>query len=473
MVGNVKFGLAACVVAALALSGSARAELTPADFVVVGDEAYGMLTPDLVAAPYTVSWSWSPNERYVAVVYRAPIGTAADAKDVMQACFSSREVDNNPEALVIWSNGTGRSHVVWSSRDSTERAAVEGWFAGTDAALVSIIHPYPHQAEDPGAAPPAEPPGRLVSVTAAAGNITEVAHIAPHTGQDFSFSPKEALAVETDSHAANPTPSTPIPPSTITLQFLAPHGPQGGRIQSPEGMGRPQVEWSADGSTAYALYFPRDAQGNLPPNAVCFRIDSSASKLVSVGQVPPLYTGSEEKATLHVTSETQRLQSGDGKAKLSLLWLENSGNSVSSRALICIGADKGDLSPRSDAVIYRSQGAAWVRRIVKLSKVDFQVFKSSSARKEAMSNAVHVALAEVLYADDHAGVYPSSSENVKELLKPYVRDNSILDDVVYTFPGGPGKDVAKPWSTEIGYIPNPDGRVVMYLDGHVEWKSNY
>ncbi len=101
------------------------------------------------------------------------------------------------------------------------------------------------------------------------------------------------------------------------------------------------------------------------------------------------------------------------------------------------------------------------------------------ARKTlALSNAKQIALALLMYAQDFDGNLPSGSDSIKDILKPYLKYDSIFfmpgttgDGFVYTYGGGPLSAIEKPAETSIGYFNGPNGRAVIFADGHVVWEN--
>lgn len=464
MVRSTKGAALMGAIAALVICPSARAALTPADFVVVGNQAYGMLTPDLVAAPYAVDWWWSSSERYVAVVCRAPVGTVGDAQDLMQASLDTPKENGNPEALVIWSSRTDKSRVVWSARDSNEEVEGVFWMPGTDVAFVTTGPSDSYESELRKTHPSAYA-CRLLRVTAAVGKVSLVAEYPADAPPALEVSPTQPLAFVGRSDPVNPR-------TGVELQVLRSSGQLGATIHEPEGLGGLDIEWSTDGSTPYALCTKPHPYNATNISQHWFSIDLSSGALTPLAGKPAVYNWASSGPDLDVTREVRALQVAGPETKLPILWLEGYANHTSTRALIAADTDKGEVSGHKDMVIYRSQGAAWVRRIVKVPKQDFQAYQLATARQEVLSAGKQVDLALLMYGDDYDGVLPSPGANVKELLNSYVKDKTLLDGFVYTFAGGLQKDIANPAGTEMGYIPGPGGRAVMYADGHVKWKAD-
>ena len=48
----------------------------------------------------------------------------------------------------------------------------------------------------------------------------------------------------------------------------------------------------------------------------------------------------------------------------------------------------------------------------------------------------------------------------------------LFNGFVYTYGGGALKDIDSPTTTETGYVNGPNGKAVIYADGHVKWRRN-
>jgi len=111
-----------------------------------------------------------------------------------------------------------------------------------------------------------------------------------------------------------------------------------------------------------------------------------------------------------------------------------------------------------------------VRRIIGIDKILYLQMREAALRTEAMSAAKQCALALIMYASDSDDVAPPPHDRDK--LLPYIKDRSILDRFVYTFPGGSLDNLKNPSEVEIGYVEGPGGRAIAYADGSVKWRKD-
>jgi hypothetical protein len=137
--------------------------------------------------------------------------------------------------------------------------------------------------------------------------------------------------------------------------------------------------------------------------------------------------------------------------------------------MIAADASVVELSPTHGGVAYITNGVAILRPIVRLPKESFLKAVVEVERRRAVDRAKMAGLAALMYGGDYDDTLPGQAFDMHDVLAPYAKDRDILKDLVYTFPGGNMADVKDPAKTELGYVPGPGGRAVIYLDGHVVW----
>ncbi len=128
-----------------------------------------------------------------------------------------------------------------------------------------------------------------------------------------------------------------------------------------------------------------------------------------------------------------------------------------------------ELSPKLNAIAYAVEGAVFVRKLSPIDKATYERMKEESERTRLISDCKQAALGALLYGADNDDKLPSSSENIQELLMPYLRNADILSGFTYVFAGGDITKVESPAETILGYKIGKGGRAVAYLDGHVKW----
>jgi len=82
-----------------------------------------------------------------------------------------------------------------------------------------------------------------------------------------------------------------------------------------------------------------------------------------------------------------------------------------------------------------------------------------------------------MYVQDYDERFPPNfgDEGVSQVLLPYLKNPSVFEvDGAFAFryrmDGQWMGDIQDVVSTEVGYLELPNGRVVIYADGHVKWQ---
>jgi prepilin-type processing-associated H-X9-DG protein len=75
-----------------------------------------------------------------------------------------------------------------------------------------------------------------------------------------------------------------------------------------------------------------------------------------------------------------------------------------------------------------------------------------------------------MYAQDADETLPGAGADLPTLLEPYVKNRAVFEGLVYTFPGGSLADVPEPAKAQMGYVPAPGGRILLFVDGHVRFE---
>jgi prepilin-type processing-associated H-X9-DG protein len=100
---------------------------------------------------------------------------------------------------------------------------------------------------------------------------------------------------------------------------------------------------------------------------------------------------------------------------------------------------------------------------------------------QALSNMKQIALAMIMFAQDHDGLLPQPGMDIEQVLSPYIKNNSL-----FTRPGRPNEHPfqylpsralsAEPTNVSPAEIPfgifttdYRGGFIVGFLDGHVRW----
>jgi hypothetical protein len=120
-------------------------------------------------------------------------------------------------------------------------------------------------------------------------------------------------------------------------------------------------------------------------------------------------------------------------------------------------------------VSYVSQGALFVREIVKAPVALVQSSMDESERLFAMAQAKQCGLALMMLAADYDDALPSVQDYSPSKLEPYMKNPADLAGFTYVFHGARVADILNPADTELGYVKGNGGRAVVYADSHVAW----
>ncbi|MBS1719267.1 MAG: hypothetical protein JST35_02345 [Armatimonadetes bacterium] len=131
-------------------------------------------------------------------------------------------------------------------------------------------------------------------------------------------------------------------------------------------------------------------------------------------------------------------------------------------------SEKPRVSPTLNAVAYLQNGVLYIRPTIQVPVGDFRKALRERWKKELLNNVKEAGIALTVYAADYDDVFPDGFDFFNKLM-PYVKNGDILSSFIYTFPGGESTNINDPAITELGYIPGPGGRAVVYADGHAKW----
>ncbi|WP_395139550.1 hypothetical protein, partial [Armatimonas sp.] len=177
------------------------------------------------------------------------------------------------------------------------------------------------------------------------------------------------------------------------------------------------------------------------------------------------------KLALTLSADPAKLTGQAGRsANTNALWLEASEPGPEKkfvRGLVTAEAQSDYLLPDLSAVLFTHDDALYAAPIVSLDRVAFEKLM----KQLAISNAKQAGLGLLMYAQDYDENFPHDPASVKDAILPYIKNNDVLADFVYTYSGPTNlSKIEKPSDTPLGYIPSPGGRALIFADGHVKWE---
>lgn len=143
--------------------------------------------------------------------------------------------------------------------------------------------------------------------------------------------------------------------------------------------------------------------------------------------------------------------------------------------LIAADASLAEVAPQGDGVLYVAHGAAFYRTLTRLSAEQSREAKDRLETVQYLRNAMQIATALRMYTEDYDDMLPPHSDDkfIAFILSPYVRDQKVFQvngafAFRYTMDGQNLADIQRPHEVVAGYLELPNGRVVIYADGHVK-----
>lgn len=427
---------------------------------LIGEQTGYLLTPpEFVAQPFIRRIEWSPDGKYAVLVQ-----TALRVEGLLPEQIDLRH------RILVWSRAQKRLRVLWESprtdadidpnrdvRIAIFNDAPACVFAFRDAALGSSNGQ----------------PEWGVYYASFAGRTTELGRF---DGVDLLAPPADAQAYLVFNAFAPDT-------GRLHLRY-APIEPTGKLGEArPLAVDNPAVTsalssvlWYHDGKQ---LIVPvpstlmRDEQqpaaGAMEPSYLLWnpRTNKVAPLALSALRTyarPQLLQAERGQHTLHHQGSADRTHT---------TWLREEGKAV----LIAADSALATVSPQGDAILYVAHGAAFFRQLLQLPAQELSAILGSAARDKYRSHAKQIATALLMYVQDYDERFPPAlgDREVAEIIMPYVKNPDVfLVEGAFAFryllAGQSLVDIEDPVRTEVGYLELPDGRMVIYADGHVKWQ---
>lgn len=414
-------------------------------------EAVWITPPLLVAGPDVEKAVWSSDGQYLLVLQRRMRLSSGQWRGVLRAAAKRERMPPGDLVVGVWRRSTARHSEVLKLRLDQAMVADLAWMPQSSSALAKVTRfETPITAGDVPAIAT-----QLYRIDAAAARADAVCDPLQEADTNFHLSPSKPLAV----FQTSPTRAVFIGVSGRPVP-----------VAIPEGVAVSEVRWTSGGAVPYIV------TGGPAPR---FYLISTSGDVSPLGKEPkPDPPGERQPAHLNLSTGTPISNNGLPLSSRPL-WLTPGrvGSADACKALVSADAECETLSPAADAVCYVSSGAAFVRDIVRMPLGEYEaveVARRAAIQAHITNQAKQAAIAMIMYATDHEEVLPGSQTGLSGELEPYLRGDAaqgILEGLAYTYQGRTLSDAKDPSSTELGYIPGPSGRAVLYVDGHVEWRD--
>lgn len=432
-------------------------------FVLAGKHAHALAGPvKLICNPSVVEADWSPDGNFVIVHQMEDNPTREQMKQAFMD--SESNLEEGPVSIKIWNRKSGRlAEVMRIDPSITEIVSFE-WVGGTSTILASITESSGLDNERGRR----DGLSQVIEIDALTGSKRTL--ISSRVGDGIHVTSVGKLPLALMLNAAGAAEEayqlTVYRPGKALLAQSVPRG------HSPMAV-------TPDGVTLLMAGITRDAQriravsylamnlstgvvSQASPNAMTdenlihlwerFQVGSEGELSLE----PELGTFIQEQLTPVYIVSADRDPKPKGRKR------------VTPSLLVSGEAQMAALSPNGNAVIYVTRGMLFLRNIVALDMAEFE----KAERADAMNRAKQVALAMLMYASDYDDIAVPNQSDWKDLVEPYIRRSDFFDSFEYTFAGGAITDVRDPSAAQLGYIPVTGGRVVAFLDGHVEFRAS-
>lgn len=424
-------------------------------------DGYILNPPEFVAPPFIRRIDWSPNGGY-AVLLQTLMQLNRDGQLEMQ------------HRLLMWSRATKRLQTLWESQktsnDINPTSFYRAFFLKDTPACVCVVNEYElnGSVDDTHSTVYYAPlGGRVINL----GRFEDASVIDP---------PKDAmryLVWRADD------PATPL--QDFVYAPIRADGKLGATRPAPLLLGNElrstalgnEPVWHADGRQVLAVYDVgtpfHDEAGRLAvlPKYRYLLWNPRTNELREISR--------EEAQRLYEPEHFQSpalefafvsVQSRGKRDKIAIAWLVENNQA----ALVAADSTLAAVSPKGDAILYVAHGAAFYRALVRLDAQQARTLKERLETAAYMRNAGQIAKALLMYANDYDELFPPNygDEHVAHIISIFLRDKSVFEvngsfAFRYLLDGQSLATIEAPWETTVGYLELPNGRAVIYADGHV------
>jgi hypothetical protein len=434
--------------------------------MLVGEkDGYILTPPEFVAQPFIRHIQWSPDGNY-AILVQTAMRFEGDAQ-TLQAEMRHR--------LLAWSRQTKRISILWESQktnvDIDPREDVRLAFFKDGSACVFAVRE--DKDDEKWGVYHATIGGRIVKL----GEFERPALLAPPEGNAcyliwsrYNSEAQQVIYTYTLIEATGRTGGIrPLPPAVveIALYLFAGSGvnfsfwyADGKQLIVPV-IEPPVADEEVDESSEqrYFLWNPRTNQ----------------MREIQEAQLRSYAKKSPDAPVVYAEKSAQRLQHKGAQATTQTTWLSEG----SEATLVAADSTLASVAPNGDAILYVAHGAAFYRSLIRLTGDDLRRMREAAKIARYCSQGKQIGLAFLMYTQDYDELFPPNfgNEMVAEIISIYLRDKEVFSiDGTFAFryllDGQSLADIELPVNTEIGYLETPEGRVVIYVDGHVKWKPN-
>ena len=448
------------------------------DFVLTDKEAVLMLPPEFVCSGEIKQIYWAPDGQLLLIERTVTDMSPA----IILELVNTKQPPKSHSELLTYNLKTKKVKTLLQYGPEQGAIAMVQFIGKTSTVLVSAF-------TTPGQ--PVESffmlsidSGKVVPVAELSANQTGYAQVSPTKGigvltiferDRIMAPPAAALPAGATSAAPAGVPAVAAPDTSI-VQFFSADGRVDSPFQIPK---RAFLEWGGTGETPFISEVVRDANRKVlrgadkKPVFQSYVVERATKKLTLTGAMTPFQPSSKaSEFQVWMAPITNPTQKDSPKAPSVFMTWGQEKVPKGKLGVVTTDGRAGDLSPTEQAIAFESQNSVYVRQFARIDRSVYEQSVLAAARASIISDAKQCGLGIIMYTSDNDDKFPNNTDNIQNLINPYIKNSNILDGFVYTFGGGLATGIENPANTEIGYKPGPGGRAVVYADGHVKWRSD-
>ncbi|AIE87280.1 hypothetical protein OP10G_3912 [Fimbriimonas ginsengisoli Gsoil 348] len=457
--------LAAAISFAAVCLASAQIPDIRRDFVLLEKDAVGLLAPRVASGAYSESIKWSSDGAYL-MINQLDMGSVESIlKSMASGTPPSAEVEPQRQIVFFSTKGYKTKSVVPITGAGIKIQTLE-WLPNSSQAIVQYMMP---RLREDGTVEDMDDVVSLIS--AGDGKVRPLAKSEPNTSLSVEISPNTSRFAITRTKLVVPTPGSGEHPAMRSeIQFGSSDGSLSPFLKLPHSYS--EFRWGADGAPYVCIR--EISKKHAGVDTTWFRIDGRTGATTPATE--PAWPSAPAAKVVNALSFEFKMpvpKKVDGDVPniraVVIVPAEGKGEHM---AFASSDGVQGLVSPAGDAVAYIHHGVALVRPLIHVSKDAYLQALAAAKRVELLSNAKQAGLALIMFGADNDDKLPGVGDNFLDKINPYVKNPSLLNGFVFSLAGADLSKVDNPASTELGYIPGPGGRAVVYADGHAKWIPN-
>ncbi|MCS7300487.1 MAG: hypothetical protein NZ556_02900 [Fimbriimonadales bacterium] len=423
---------------------------------------YVLTPPEFVAPPFIRRIMWSPDGSYAVLVQT-------------QVLWRNEGQYELQHRVLMWSRKTKRVSVVWESQRTPRDALPDDllrveFFKDTPACILTI---------SPLELPPGSSTvfysvyyaplgGRVVKL----GEFAEAQVIAPpkDAARYLMWSKDDPATPQREQVYAPILPGGRLGEVRPVLSQISPETPYYMSVSE---------NWDESGTRLLVTYRAQsavyDEAGNLitPTKFRTLLWDPRTNTVQEIDRMQFRRYAPPKETNLRVEHAPLSVREAGAQGETHTAWLAEDEQAM----LFAADSTLSEVAPKGDGILYVAHGAAFYRSIVRLDAEQARALKEQLQRAKYLEQARRIATALMMYAQDYDETFPPRFDNeyVAFVLSPYLRDENAFKvngsfAFRYLLDGHNLANLSSHADTEVGYLELPDGRAVIYADGHVKWQ---